>query len=181
MRLIAYSDKNLYVRHSVLRLSGNDGVDIKRLDDYLRGICNEPIDIAKSIIQADRCVSFIEGVYKRRMVISNDDLIIALITLYPHDMMEDSVLKSQFPKEMGKLNTLLKDNIARDEKIFTAAYNVVEWIMFSRLVVTNTLPVVFLIANLMICRSGYIMVLEDTDSVSPDVLMEISAVIKDNV
>lgn len=181
MRLIPYSDKNLYIRHSLLRLAGDSTIDIRRLDDYLRSMTTESIQNAKNIIQADRCISFIEGVHRRKMKIYNDDLIIALITLYPHDMMEESVLKSEFPKEMIKLNAILKENIERDEKIFTAASKVVEWIMYSRLVVNNTLPVVFLIANLMICQSGYIMVMEDTDTVSPDILMEIVMVINNNV
>lgn len=181
MRLIPYTNKNLYIRHSLLRLARDSTIDIKRLDDYLRGVTTESIQDAKNIIQVDRCISFIEGFYKRRMKIYNDDLIIALITLYPHDMMEESVLKSEFPKEMIKLNTILKENIEKDEKIFTAASKVIEWIMYSRLVITNTLTVVFLIANLLICQSGYIMIMEDTDTVSPDILMEIVMVINDNV
>lgn len=180
MRIIPFTVGNMHIRHSVVRLSGENNMSIKTINDFLLGETRLTRKDSAVILQADRCVKFIEGIRKYKMPIDSEDYIITLVTFYPHDMMEESSLRAEFPKEMKELNRILKDNLERNLPVFTAAKNVLDFVTYSRLVKANTLPVVFLLANLMIVHSQHLLVLEDTDSVDPGLLLAIQMEVEKN-
>jgi hypothetical protein len=165
-----------------MRLQGITNLSVKDIHSYVtRRESLLGFDDAKNIFQADRCMMFIESIRRHRLVMKSENWIVSLIFLLPYNMMEESFLRSEFGKEMAKLNKIITENVEQDKPIFTAAKAVLDFIMYSRLVKENALPAVFLIANLLIVHSGKLLVMEDTDSISPDILLEITMEINRNV
>lgn len=180
MKLIKFTKDNMYLRHSLVRLAPCAHISVKLIYDYLKGGVKLFEPDARIISQADRCIKYIECVKLYKMPINTEDIIISLATYYPYNFLEETFLRADFPKELDALHKILLDNIEKDYSIFTAAKKVMDYITYSRLVKQNTLSVLFLLSNLMIVHSGYVMILEDTDSVDPGLLLEMSVLIDDH-
>lgn len=184
MRIVDFASKNILTRHSLIRLREDgtfDNIDVNRVERYLKGVTQEPLKISKEIIRADRCIKFIEGIKFHKIEIDTEDIIITLLTLYPHDMVAESILRVGFRREISDISKILSDNVLNNINPFVAAIRVLDKIVYCRLVKTNVLAAMYLVVNLMLVKSGKMIILEDTDEVSSALTLDMQMEVEKNV
>jgi hypothetical protein len=179
VQVIDSNKKSIAGRLSFLRLAGYKGIKSTTIEQFVYKKETElNFQIAYGIIQAERCLSYIEGARDFDIEITSP-VIIALLTIYPLDILHDTILSPQYKNEVDKIANMIKE--MKKENIvdyIAAAVRALHLVSFKSIVKSNVKASLYLIVNLLLARHGKILILEDTDYIDENFLMDIGRTLR---
>jgi len=165
MKLIPYRTGDITIRHSIVRLLGHDEISRAMIHSFLQDERDLNSTKSKAILSADRCCLYIENFKQRRIALNSEHFIIALIAVFPHNFVARNYLASGYTQYLPGLRDLLIRNIAKSVPPFEGAKIIIDYFIRHKMLTDNAVNIFILIYNLLICHSGYFLVLEDTDNI----------------
>jgi len=165
MRLVNYRYGDIVIRHSVVRLLGHDEVSKKELHEFLQNERPLKYDKVVAAVSADRCCLYIENFRSKKIAINSEHFLITLIAVFPHNFVARNYLAPSYMQHLAGMRDILLRNIAKSIPPFEGAKYVIDYIIEHRMLTESAVNIYILIYNLLICHTGYFLILDDTDSI----------------
>lgn len=172
MKIVESKGVHLKLRADLARLSTDKFLDAATINSFMQGKIKLDFKTSKVIHTADKAIGYIERFKENGVLITRADQIIALLCVFSEDSMGAQILSEDFYEHTEELQERLDSCGDSNYHGVKSASVVMEFLGFSEFIQGSPFEVWFLLYNYFMMQSGVSLILEDTDTPGPSLLMD---------